>query len=48
MFKWWGIVDADMPQESKIPYDHFDWAYHQLMLELVVLQIEEPTIRMGQ
>jgi sugar (pentulose or hexulose) kinase len=38
MFKWESIASPDMPQETKISYDRFEHAYHQLMLELVLLQ----------
>ncbi|WP_034042180.1 FGGY-family carbohydrate kinase [Wocania ichthyoenteri] len=40
MFKWESITDSEMPEETKIPYDKFEHAYHQLMLELVLLQIK--------
>ncbi len=43
MFKWSSISSEDMPRETKIPYDKFEHAYHQLMLELVLLQ--EKSIR---
>ncbi|WP_111307254.1 FGGY-family carbohydrate kinase [Confluentibacter sediminis] len=40
MFKWEGIIDEDMPSKTKIPYTKFEYAYHQLMIELVMLQIK--------
>lgn len=40
MFKWASIVDRNMPTETKIPYDNYEHAYHQLMVELVLLQVE--------
>jgi sugar (pentulose or hexulose) kinase len=43
MFKLSSIASADMPEETKIPYDKFEHAYHQLMIELVLLQ--EKSIR---
>ncbi len=43
MFKWSSISSEDMPAETKIPYNKFEHAYHQLMLELVLLQ--EKSIR---
>lgn len=43
MFKWFSITCEDMPTETKITYDKFEDAYHQLMLELVLLQ--EKSIR---
>jgi sugar (pentulose or hexulose) kinase len=43
MFKWSSISVQNEPDETKIPYDQFEHAYHQLMLELVLLQ--EKSIR---
>ena len=43
MFNWSTLSSEDMPNETKIPYDKFEHAYHQLMLELVLLQ--EKSIR---
>jgi hypothetical protein len=43
MFKWASISSEDMPEETKIPYHKFEHAYHQMMLELVLLQ--EKSIR---
>jgi sugar (pentulose or hexulose) kinase len=43
MFRWKSITSDDMPEETQIPYDKFEHAYHQLMLELVLLQ--EKSIR---
>ncbi len=40
MYHWVSITDPDMPSITKIPYDKFEHAYHQLMLELVLLQVE--------
>lgn len=40
MFKWASIVDRNMPTKTKIPYDNYEHAYHQLMVELVLLQVE--------
>jgi len=40
MFNWVSIVDSNMPSETKIPYTEFEYAYHQLMIELVLLQIK--------
>jgi len=40
MFKWESITDIDMPSETKITYNKFENAYHQLMMELVLLQIK--------
>lgn len=43
MFKWSSITSDNMPEETRIPYDKYEHAYHQLMLELVLLQ--EKSIR---
>lgn len=40
MFKWESLTDSNMPKETKIPYTKFEDAYHQLMTELVLLQIK--------
>ncbi len=39
-FKWESIVDVDMPSETRIPFEKYEHAYHQLMTELVLLQIK--------
>lgn len=39
-FKWEGLVDEDMPEETSIAFKEYDHAYHQLMTELVLLQIK--------
>jgi L-fuculokinase len=40
MFKWESINDTNMPSKTKMPYAKFEHAYHQLMTELVLLQIK--------
>ncbi len=40
MFKWESISDENMPSETTISFDTFEDAYHQLMTELVLLQIK--------
>ena len=47
MFKWSSSSSEDMPQETKIPYDKFEHAYHQLMLELVLLQEKSTRAAIG-
>lgn len=47
MFKWSSIASGDMPEETKIPYDKFEHAYHQLMLELIQLQQKSIRSAMG-
>ncbi|MFK7831820.1 MAG: FGGY-family carbohydrate kinase [Winogradskyella sp.] len=39
-FKWESIETPEMPSETSISYDKFEHAYHQLMTELVLLQIK--------
>ena len=39
MFHWESIHDPDMPAKTHLPYLSFDQAYHQLMMELVLLQV---------
>lgn len=47
MFKWSSISSEAMPEETKIPYDDFEHAYHQLMLELVLLQVKSIRAALG-
>ena len=47
MFKWTSISAKNMPAETTIPYDRFEHAYHQLMLELVLLQVESIKAAVG-
>jgi sugar (pentulose or hexulose) kinase len=39
-FKWEGLEDEDMPAETHITFTEYEHAYHQLMTELVLLQIK--------
>ncbi|MEP1489423.1 MAG: FGGY family carbohydrate kinase [Algibacter sp.] len=39
-FKWESITVENMPETTKLSFDTFENAYHQLMIELVNLQIE--------
>jgi L-fuculokinase len=39
-FKWESIKVSNMPKKTKITYHKFEHAYHQLMIELVTLQLE--------
>ena len=41
------IACDDMPTETQIPYDKFEAAYHQLMFELVVLQVKSIRAAIG-
>lgn len=47
MFKWSSISSKDMPEKTIIPYDKFEHAYHQLLLELVLLQEKSITSAIG-
>ena len=37
---WEGLVDEDMPEQTQIIYQKYEDAYHQMMTELVLLQIK--------
>jgi len=39
-FRWISMSDERMPMATKISYTKFEHAYHQLMIELVLLQVE--------
>ncbi len=40
MYRWVSFNDERMPKSTRIPYDQFEHAYHQLMVELVLLQVD--------
>ena len=40
MFKWEGLTHNEMPTETSISYHKYEHAYHQLMIELVFMQIK--------
>lgn len=46
-FKWISISIKNMPEETRIPFDKFEHAYHQLMTELVLLQVESIEVAAG-
>ena len=46
-YKWISLVDENMPTETKIPYAIFEDAYHHLMMELVILQVQNIKIAIG-
>ncbi len=46
-FRWISIEDENMPTETHFKYDRFEHAYHQLMIELVLLQVESIKIAAG-
>lgn len=39
-FKWESVTDENMPDKTAFYYDKYEHAYHQLMTELVLLQIK--------
>lgn len=39
-FKWESLESPDMPKKTRLSNQYFEYAYHQLMLELVLLQIK--------
>lgn len=39
-FKWVSVEDNDMPEQTKYTYHKYEYAYHHLMIELVMLQIK--------
>lgn len=43
MFKWLIMSNKNMGSETELPYRQFEHAYHQLMVELVLLQVESIT-----
>lgn len=47
IFKWKGFTTKQMPKKTNIYYDNFEHAYHHLMTELVLLQVESIKIAAG-
>uniref|UniRef100_UPI003593E6B9 FGGY family carbohydrate kinase n=1 Tax=Pricia sp. TaxID=2268138 RepID=UPI003593E6B9 len=47
-FRWISIEDDNMPSETYFKYDRFEHAYHQLMIELVLLQVKSIKIAAGE
>lgn len=47
-FAWESLEDERMPKQTKFAYDKFEHAYHQLMIELVLLQVEHIKIATGE
>ncbi len=47
LYKWDDLISANMPDETKIPYNTFEEAYHQLMIELVELQMKSIQLARG-
>ncbi|TXG39556.1 FGGY-family carbohydrate kinase [Seonamhaeicola maritimus] len=39
-FKWESVTDDDMPAKTEMSYHKYEHAYHQLMIELTLLQIK--------
>lgn len=48
LFRWVGIKDDNMPEITKMPYHKFEHAYHHLMIELVLLQVESIKVVGGE
>ena len=46
-FRWISITDEDMPIKTTIPYTTYEQAYHQLMIELVLLQLKTINAAIG-
>ena len=46
-FKWEHFPDRNMPSETSLVHDNFKDAYHHLMIELVLLQIESIKMATG-
>lgn len=47
MYRWMSFSDDTMPSQTRIPYGKFEQAYHQLMVELVLLQVKSIKIAAG-
>ena len=47
-FRWMSITDKNMPAKTHFKYHKFEHAYHQLMVELVLLQVESIKIAAGK
>jgi sugar (pentulose or hexulose) kinase len=47
-FKWKTLSAKNEPEKTTIPYDNFEYAYHQLMLELVLLQVKSIKSAIGK
>lgn len=39
-YKWESITDKNMPAKTQMPFEKYEYAYHQLMMELVLIQIK--------
>lgn len=47
LYKWISIDDKEMPSKTTFPYDSFTFAYHHLMIELVMLQVKGIQLVLG-
>ncbi len=47
IFKWISFSDKNMPSKTKIPYEKFEYAYHHLIMELVLLQVQSIKTALG-
>lgn len=46
-FKWESLEDEQMPNQTNLDFDDYDHAYHQLMAELVLLQVKSVNKAIG-
>ncbi|NJB35133.1 FGGY-family carbohydrate kinase [Croceivirga sp. JEA036] len=46
-FKWETITDPNMPERTTFSYNKFEHAYHQLMIELVLIQVNYIKVAAG-
>ncbi|MBJ2173536.1 carbohydrate kinase [Aureibaculum sp. A20] len=47
LFFWESLTTETMPIKTKLPYDNFELAYHHLITELVILQVESIKTAIG-
>ena len=47
-YKWESFSDESMPDETQIKYHKYEYAYHQLMMELVLLQVKDIKGALGE
>lgn len=47
-FKWIGITDENAPKRTKFNHQSYEAAYHQLMVELVMVQVKSIKVALGK
>ncbi|MEP2281199.1 FGGY-family carbohydrate kinase, partial [Maribacter sp.] len=47
-YKWSSMTSASMPEKTVMIYDSYEYAYHQLLLELVLLQVKSIKAAIGK